>query len=220
MALTNTALLMGGQLTSTAAGVTGDLTQASALRGQGRAAMAVAERNARYLNLRARDAKERGQREASTLGREGAALEGRQLAVQGAQGIDPSVGSAAAVRGATQRMTQEDVLTIERNAMLEAWGFEQEARETISAGRVERNAYRNAARATASTAGYRVARDLLQAGQLYARDPYFFESQRPGAGAGEIAGAITGTGVGSGAGSRVGAVTAGARAGARARARK
>jgi hypothetical protein len=166
-------------LTSTGAGVAGDLTQASALRGQGRAAMAVAERNARYLQLRAGDARERGTREAVARGREGASLEGRQLAVQGAQGIDPSVGSAADVRESTQRMTQEDVLTIERNAMLEAWGFEQEARETISAGRVERNAYRNAARATASTAGYKVAQGMMNAGYLYNRDPHLVESQRP-----------------------------------------
>lgn len=179
MALTATSALMGAQLASTGAGVAGDLTQASAQRAQGRSAMAVAERNARYLNLRARDARERGQRDAAARGREGAALEGRQLAVQGAQGIDPSVGSAAAVRESTQRMTQEDVLTIERNAMLEAWGFEQEGRETLFEGRTQQSAYRNAARTTASTAGFRVARGLFESGALYARDPYLVESQRP-----------------------------------------
>jgi hypothetical protein len=178
MALTSTSLLLGAQAVSTGAGVAGDLTQASAQRAQGRSAMAVAERNARYLSLRARDARERGQRDAATRGREGTALEGRQLAVQGAQGIDPSVGSAAAVRGETQRMTQEDVLTIERNAMLEAWGFEQEARETIFEGRVQNSAYRNAARTTASTAGFKVARGLFESGALYARDPHLVESQR------------------------------------------
>lgn len=179
MALTSTAALGLTQLASTGAGVAGDLTQASALRAQGRMAQAVAERNARYIQLRARDATERGHRDAATRGREGAALEARQLAVQAAQGVDPSIGSAAAVRESTERMTQEDVLTIERNAMLEAWGFEQEARETLFEGQAERSAYRNAARTTASTAGYRVARDLAAAGAMYARDPHLLESGRP-----------------------------------------
>jgi hypothetical protein len=84
----------------------------------------VAGQNARIETERSRDALERGRVEKLAYQRRLGQEKGKQFASLAANGIDPTFGSAADVRGDTAMFGAEDVRTIDANAMREAQGFE------------------------------------------------------------------------------------------------
>ncbi|MDR0250183.1 MAG: hypothetical protein LBI35_02565 [Burkholderiales bacterium] len=112
----------------------------------------IAEHNARMMDFAKQTVYAQGQHEAARLGLQVGKVKGRQRAALGASGVDLGVGSAGEVQASTEVMRQIDVNTIETNAMLKAFGFENQVTH-----------YRNqAAMARVTAEGYdpRLARRL------------------------------------------------------------
>ena len=59
----------------------------------------------------------------------GAAVAGAQRAAYGASGIDSTAGTALDVQAGTIGQAEQDAQTIRYNAMLQQWGFGQEAKQ-------------------------------------------------------------------------------------------
>jgi len=113
MALAASAVQMVGQATSTV----------FAMQQAGYEARA-ANQNARIESERANDARERGQTENLNYQRQVSQEMGTQQASMAANGVDPTFGSAAYVRGDTAMIGAEDVRTISRNTFQEMRGFD------------------------------------------------------------------------------------------------
>ena len=69
----------------------------------------------------------RGEEEAAVYQRKVQQLQGRQTAAAGAQGLDITQGSVAAIQRETATMAQQDLATIRENARREAWGVRTQA---------------------------------------------------------------------------------------------
>jgi hypothetical protein len=112
----------------------------------------VAEHNARQMDFARRTVYDQAAHEAGRLTLQVGQLKGKQRAALGASGVDLGVGSAVEVQASTEVMKEIDVNTIKTNAMLQAFGFENQARN-----------YRNSAEMARLTAeGYdpKLARSL------------------------------------------------------------
>lgn len=79
--------------------------------------------NAQLAEFAAADTVARGNREAAFQRMEGGDLVGRQKVAYAASGVDPTVGTAAAVQADTRARSEMDAMQIENNAAREAWGF-------------------------------------------------------------------------------------------------
>ena len=87
----------------------------------------VANENAKLEDAAARDALERGKQAVQQQQRQLSAEMGAQRASMAANGIDVNFGSAAAFRGDTAMLGQEDAQTIRENNIREVQGFERSA---------------------------------------------------------------------------------------------
>jgi hypothetical protein len=104
---------------------------------QGRATEDVARRQARYADLQAGDALNRGRLEELRFRRGLAQLQGRQRVAAGASGTTLE-GSPADIFASTAELGELDALTIRANAEREAYGFTEQARLLRYSGRVAR----------------------------------------------------------------------------------
>jgi hypothetical protein len=132
---------------STASQFFGQRNAASSAQMQGNAQGALFDRNATLAKAQAADAIARGQQDANGVIRQGKIVGGEQLAAYGAQGLDTSVGSPAAVMANDRALSALDAVVIRGNAAREAWGYQTEATGYTAQGQYARMAGRNEARA-------------------------------------------------------------------------
>ncbi len=100
---------------------------------QGQFQAQVAKNNAALLDVAAGDTRAAGQTAASNLKTETGRLVASQKAAQAANGVDVNVGSAVEVRDATQALGDMDAMTLQYNAMREAYGYQAQAANERSA---------------------------------------------------------------------------------------
>lgn len=124
---------------------------------QERYAARVATQNARMENERARDAIERGTKDAQRFQRQAGQEMGQQNAALAANGIDLTFGSAADVRGDTAMFAREDTATIYENAFREAKGYEINAANFLA----ERKASKMRAKGALIEGGLNMASTIL-----------------------------------------------------------
>lgn len=106
---------------STLLGAAGQIQQGNAAAEASRYNAKVADMNATMSERRARDALERGAREEQQKRAEVAALQGRQRAAMGANGVDLSFGSPLDTIVDTAVLGELDALTIRKNAANESY---------------------------------------------------------------------------------------------------
>jgi hypothetical protein len=119
-------------LSAVSAGKT--ILDASAQRGQGRAAMQEAAYqskvygiNADLADQQAEDAVARGHEASLRLRTQASGLMGQQKTMYASSGVDPTVGSAGTTVAETRAMSEMDRITIQNNALREAYGYRMQA---------------------------------------------------------------------------------------------
>lgn len=95
----------------------------------------AAARNRRFANQMAEDVLAQGEFAAEAATMDLARLRGTQQASFGAQGIDPTQGTAKAIAEQTQQFGEQDINQIRLNAAREAWGIRTQARLNYQAER-------------------------------------------------------------------------------------
>lgn len=88
-----------------------------------------AEENEKVANDAAADAIARGEVESGKARREGTQLIAKQRVAYATSGIDGTSGTAAQVAAESRAMSELDAQTLRNNAMREAWGFKQKAKQ-------------------------------------------------------------------------------------------
>lgn len=111
------------------------LSQAAALRAQGRYQASMMLLNAELARMQAEDALERGEQTAENYGRQAAQVKGAQRTAFAASGVDVNSGSAAQIQEETAEQAVTDLMTIRSNAWRESWGFKMQ--EIESKGQAE-----------------------------------------------------------------------------------
>jgi hypothetical protein len=109
---------------STAANI---YTQKKAITSQGKYESQVANNNAMFAELQAKDAIDRGDEDTKSYQLQVKKLMGSQRASLAAQGLDLGSGSALDVQADTAMLAALDALTIRNNAFREAWGYKVDA---------------------------------------------------------------------------------------------
>ncbi|MGJ7508678.1 virion core protein, T7 gp14 family [Variovorax sp. GT1P44] len=109
-------------------------SQQAALQAQAQ----VAENNETLATWQSEDAVTRGQIAASNALQKGAQVKSSQRAAMAANNVDLSVGSPQAVLDSTDYITATDAATLENNALREAWGYRQQARQYADSARASR----------------------------------------------------------------------------------
>lgn len=84
--------------------------------------------------MQARDVVRRGQADSGAAKMEGTKVIAEQKTAIAAAGVDPSVGSAADLAGASRANSELDAATIRNNAAREAWGLQAQAKELTKQG--------------------------------------------------------------------------------------
>lgn len=111
----------------TGLGLVGDVMSAEAERENARYKANQMFINADFADLKAKQALQAGDQEASRYSAKGRQTVGAQRAALAAQGIDVNIGSAIDVQEETKRIIETDVNQIRTNAIREAWGYKTEA---------------------------------------------------------------------------------------------
>jgi hypothetical protein len=130
------------------------ITGYAAARGQARAAVAEGDYQSRIYGVnadladqQAEDAVARGVEASNKLRTQTKGLMGQQRVAYTAGGVDPTVGSAAAIAADTSALSELDRITIANNAAREAYGFHAQSAGFRMQGQLARMAGRNAAAA-------------------------------------------------------------------------
>lgn len=137
-----------------------------AANAQGKYTQRVADQNAALANDQARDAKERGQRDAQLLYRRYSQIQGQQVASMAANGIDTGFGSALDVQRDTAMMAAEDADALNRNTAAEMKGYEINASNFRSEGQAARMKGKSAMIGSFFQAGGSLLEGASQFGQL------------------------------------------------------
>lgn len=124
----------------------------------------IAKFNARMDELRAEDARIRGEELAAISRGKTKKLRGSQRAVLAASGVDVGTGSAADIQAETEDIGEFEAVTIKNNAMREAFGFKTKGAQEELKGELAFRAGTSRATETFLTGGVRAAK--------------FFESSR------------------------------------------
>lgn len=82
----------------------------------------TAEQNAKFAELAAQQTLAAGQAEEQQIDRNTAQVKGAQVADMAANGVNPNVGTGAAIQAGTDLMGQNDALTARKNAIMAAFG--------------------------------------------------------------------------------------------------
>lgn len=128
-------------------------SESEAQKVQGAYAKQTADANAHLLDMRARDAKERGALAENQQLSKVDQMVSTQRAAQAASGVDINSGSAASVRSSTKMMGELDALTIKNNAWREAWGYQVESNNQKEQGDFSNLTARSQANNTLLTGG-------------------------------------------------------------------
>ncbi|TPQ24939.1 hypothetical protein C2U68_17330 [Methylomonas koyamae] len=103
--------------------------QASAAKKQAQYQAQVDANNAKMAEWARSDALQRGEIEAQRSMQSRAQLIGRQRAALAANGVELNQGSALDLLTSTEYLGQQEVDTIQNNALREAWGYSNQAAE-------------------------------------------------------------------------------------------
>lgn len=117
----------------------------------------LARFNARMEELRAEDARKRGEELAAISRGKTKKLRGSQRAALAASGVDVGTGSAADIQAETEDIGELEAITIKNNAMREAFGFETRATTERLKGELAFSAGTSRATETLLTGGLRAA---------------------------------------------------------------
>lgn len=114
--------------------------QSKALRAQGEYQEAIAEMNAKQMELQAEDSVKRGGSAAAKRQQEIRKATGSQRAALAAAGVDVGSDMAQNIAQETEAIGAADIAAIQTNAFREAWGYKAQASDTRSKGRMQKNA--------------------------------------------------------------------------------
>lgn len=148
---------------STAVTVAQAYNQSEALKAEGEYNQKISNLNAKFNDLAAEDAIERGKNEATRKGQETRQLIGRQRALAAAQGISADTGSIADIISDTAKAGSDDVMTITNNAYREAYGYKSQAGQLRMAGDAARSTAEMKAKNTLVTGGLQGLNTMQQA---------------------------------------------------------
>lgn len=124
--------------------------------------------NARFAEMQASDAINRGDDEASRIHQQAAQLIGTQRVAAASQNISVDSGSAKQIQEDTVALSNEDAIRAKNNAWREAWGYKVDAVNSRATGAMAKAAANAQAASTMLTAGASVA----QQGASYAGNQY------------------------------------------------
>jgi hypothetical protein len=156
-------------------------SQSEAIKAQGQYQSNQLDFNAKLSDIQAKNALDRGSKNATSLKRRAKVLAGSQRAAAAAQGIEVGSGSAADIQADTATFSNQDAQEIRNNAWREAWGYNVEAMNLRSQARMARSGSEFAAKQTLLTGGIQAANYGMQAGyysSLWAEDnnePHYYE---------------------------------------------
>lgn len=148
-----TAFLIGSTVLSGGGQLLGAYNQSQSIRAQGRYQQGIAESNAKFNEVMAADAIERGRTESTLVRKRAAQLRGQQRVSYAGQGVDVNSGSALTVQDETYTMGEIDYLTVKNNAWREAFGYKSQAIESRNQGRYAKMTSKIQARNTLLTGG-------------------------------------------------------------------
>lgn len=100
---------------------------------------AVAAANAKTAEFKAEDAQDRALRDAETIGRQQAAMRGKQRAVMATNGLDLSSGTPQGLQDATDYYGLQDQKTAVDNGETEAWGLRTQRDNFNTEAQMQRN---------------------------------------------------------------------------------
>jgi hypothetical protein len=160
--------------TTTTIGLATSISQAGAQRAQGEYQNEMFKINAKFAELQAKDAIDRGDAESDALRKNAKRLIGAQRVSLAAQGIEVDSGTAAAIQEDTARLSELDALQIRNNAWREAWGFKVQAQDFRNQGLMARDAARTQSNMTLVTGGINAVGTGYQA---FASSNYYKASQ-------------------------------------------
>lgn len=112
------------------------MSQASSIRQQAEYQKRMSDINARYAEMKAREAILSGEQEATSYGQKIRKFAGSQRAALAAQGIDIGRGDAARIIEETRLSGSQNVAKIRSNAFRESLGFISESQELERRGRM------------------------------------------------------------------------------------
>lgn len=128
---------------ATVAGATltayGAYQQAQGQKSQAKYNAAVQENNARVAEFKAEDAQDRAQTDAENVGRQQAAVRGKQRAQLAANGLDLSSGTPLSVQEQTDYYGLKDQKTATDNGAREAWGLRSQRDSYSAESQMQRN---------------------------------------------------------------------------------
>ena len=119
------------------ASVGGTVLSAGSAYQQGQAAKQTAANNAQTAEVAAQDAQRRGEEEAMSVQRKGAALKSAQRVSLASRGLDLQYGTAADLQDQTDFFTQSDVATTRTNAGREAWNSRARGQQILARGQAD-----------------------------------------------------------------------------------
>jgi hypothetical protein len=147
--LSNIQMLYGvGGVLQASSSIIGSMAKASAIRASGKFEEAGFIENAKRLELAAKDAKTRGNKEVHRHMQRVRKLMGSQRAALAASGVDIDSGSARDIQLETLELGQEDASTMRTNIMIEAHGFKRQAIENKFMANTKRIARKSKEKAT------------------------------------------------------------------------
>jgi len=130
-----------GVISLVGAGVSalGQYQQSKAAKSAAKYEAAVADSNAKVAEFKAQDAQDRAQVDAENIGRQQAAMRGKQKAAIAANGIDLSSESAGSILNATDFYGLQDQKTAVDNGGREAWGYRTQSANYRTEAQMQRN---------------------------------------------------------------------------------
>lgn len=130
-------VLTAGQALALAATVGSTAMSAGSMYQQSKVAEATARNNATMAEYAAQDAQRRGEEEAASIQRKGAALKSAQRVSLASRGLDLQYGTAADLQDQTDFFTQSDVATTRTNAARETWNLRAQGQQRLAMGRAD-----------------------------------------------------------------------------------
>lgn len=130
-----------GVISLVGAGVSalGSYQQAQGQKAMAKYDAAVANANAKVAEFKAQDAQDRAQVDAENIGRQQAALRGKQKATIAANGIDLASESAGSILSATDFYGLADQKTAVDNGAREAWGYRTQSANYQAEAQMQRS---------------------------------------------------------------------------------
>ena len=142
---------------------------AGAAKREAGATAALDEQNAQYAEQQAEDAIIRGDKEVGKQKATERQTIGSQRAAAAASGVDVGYGSALELQLDAKGLGAMDRAEIKNNAMLEAWGYKQEASNYRSQGKLALMAGRNRAKAENMASYSTLLTGAAKVGDIYSK---------------------------------------------------